>query len=284
MKDLFTIARKKGGAIVWTEAQKRYIIEQYLIKKNSNLIGEQFGVSGAAIRRLLRKEKIEIINHRLRLPRNSNFFENIDNVKKAYWLGIMYSDGYVIESKLGLGLGMIDQEHIEKFKQAIGATEHKISYYLPTNSNKYCYEIVLNDQKMYYDLNKLNVVPKKSNLEIPFPDFLQDDELIRHFIRGYYDGDGSFCYSIKNNDFKVSFVGNKTFLTGLRAYLHKEKISLTHDKRTKATYAFNMRGRNQVKNFLEWLYKDTDTSIRLDRKYNKFQEFLTYLGSTSLNS
>lgn len=196
----------------------------------------------------------------------------------------MYSDGYVVESKKGLGLGMIDREHIEKFQKALGATEHKITSYLPSNSNRYSYEISINDKQMYEDLNKLNVVPRKSSLEIEFPTFLQNEELIRHFIRGYYDGDGSFCYSIKNNDFKVGFIGCKTFLEGLRQFLGKDKISLMHDKRTVVTYAFNMRGRNQVKNFLEWLYKDTDESIRLDRKYNKFQEFLTFLGSTSSNS
>lgn len=283
MNNLFTIARKKGGAIDWTEAQKRYIIEKYQQTKNSNAIGEQFGVSAEAIRRLLRKEQITIINHHARLPRNSNFFEIIETVEQAYWLGIMYSDGYVLESKKSLGLGMIDKEHIEKFKQAIGAYEHKITEYFPSNSNKPCYEIVINDAKLYLDLNKLNVIPRKSSQQIHLP-ILSNEELMRHFIRGYYDGDGSFCYSICNNDFKVSFVGNKTFLTDLKNYLHKDKISLMKDKRSNITHYFNMRGRNQVYNFLNWLYKNTDESIRLDRKYNKFLEFSNYLGRTSLNS
>ena len=282
MNNLFTIARKKGGAIDWTEAQKRYIIEKYQQTKNSNAIGEQFGVSAEAIRRLLRKEQITIINHRARLPRNSNFFETIETVEQAYWLGIMYSDGYVLESKKGLGLGMIDKEHIEKFKQVIGAYEHKITEYFPSNSDKPCYEIIISDAKLYLDLNKLNVIPRKSSQQIHLP-ILNNEELMRHFIRGYYDGDGSFCYSICNNDFKVSFVGNETFLTDLKNYLHKDKISLMKDKRSNITHYFNMRGRNQVYNFLNWLYKNTDESIRLDRKYNKFVEFSNYLGRTPLN-
>lgn len=283
MEELFTITRKKGGVINWTEAQKHYIVEQYNKTKNSNAIGEQFGVSAEAIRRVLRKENVEIINHRQRLPRNSNFFENIDTPEKAYWLGIMYSDGYVSESRRGLGLGMIDKEHVEKFKKALGAAEHKITEYLPVNSKNYCYEFTLCDSKIYKDLLKLNVVPKKSSQQIHLPD-LKDEELMRHFIRGYFDGDGSFCFSIKNNDFKVSFVGNKTFLTDLKTYLKKDKISLMKDDRSDITYYFNMRGRKQVYNFLTWMYKNTDESIRLNRKYDKYLDFLNYLGSTPLNS
>lgn len=283
MEELFTIARKKGGAINWTEAQKHYIVEQYNKTKNSNVIGEQFGVSAEAIRRVLRKENIEIINHRQRLPRNSNFFENIDTPEKAYWLGIMYSDGYVSESRRGLGLGMIDKEHVEKFKKALGATEHKITEYLPVSSKNYCYEFTLCDSKIYEDLLKLNVIPRKSSQQIHLPD-LKDEELMRHFIRGYFDGDGSFCFSIKNNDFKISFVGNKTFLTDLKTYLKKDKISLMKDDRSNITHYFNMRGKKQVYNFLTWMYKDTDESIRLNRKYDKYLDFLNYLGSTLLNS
>ena len=282
MDNLFTITRKNGGVINWTEAQKRYIVDQYIKTKNSNAIGEQFGVSAEAIRRVLRKEKIEIINHRARLPRNSNYFEVIDTPEKAYWLGIMYSDGYVSESKKCLGLGMIDKEHIEKFKIALGAIEHKITKYLPSNSKKYYYEFTVNDTKLYNDLNKLNVIPRKSSQQIHLPQ-LDNEELMRHFIRGYFDGDGSFCYSIKNNDFKISFVGNKTFLTDLKKYLKKDKISLMKDDRSNITYYFNMRGRNQTYHFLTWLYKDTNESIRLNRKYNKYLEFSTYLGSTPLN-
>lgn len=281
----FTIARKKGGAIIWTEAQKHYIIEQYLNEKiSTNVIAEQFHTSGEAIRRLLRKEKIIIINHKPRLPRNSNFFEKIDTPEKAYWLGIMYSDGYVIEGKKTcVGLGMIDKEHIEKFQKALKMLQHKITEYQPKNSSRPCFEITCNDKKMVEDLKKLNVLPRKSQVQIPFPSFLENEDLIRHFIRGYYDGDGSFCFSMKNNDFKVSFVGNKTFLEGLKKYLKKDKISLMRDKRSKIMYTFSMRGRNQVYDFLFWLYKDTTEDIRLNRKYEKYLEFASLTARTPLN-
>ena len=88
---------------------------------------------------------------------------------------------------------------------------------------------------------------------------------------------------MKNNDFKVSFVGNKTFLEGLKNYLKKDKISLMRDKRSKITHTFSMRGRNQVYDFLFWLYKDTTEDIRLNRKYEKYLEFASLTARTPLN-
>ena len=57
------------------------------------------------------------------------FFENIDTEEKAYWLGFMYADGYIIsnngrygQEQIGITLSTKDLGHLEKFKQSIEAT------------------------------------------------------------------------------------------------------------------------------------------------------------------
>lgn len=245
MNNFFTITRKDNkdnGVIIWTDDQKHYILNEYKKHGNSNIIAQQFNTSGEAIRRLLRREGIEVINHKKRLPRNSYYFQNIDTNEKAYWLGIMYSDGYVIEDHYTVGLGLIDKEHIEKFLIALGAVQHTITEYLPKNSKNINYSVNIRDKILFNDLGKLNVIPRKSTKEIPFP-ILDSDELMRHFIRGYFDGDGSLSFSIAKNNFKISFVGNKTFLEGLRHYFDKDKVSLIKEKRSDITYAFSLSGR-----------------------------------------
>lgn len=286
MDNLFTITRKDNkdnGVIIWTDVQKRYILEQYQKHGNSNIIAAQFNTSGAAIRRLLRKEHIEIVNHRKHLPRNSDYFEIIDSVEKAYWLGIMYSDGYVIEDHYTVGLCLIDKEHIEKFLRALDAQQHTITEYLPSNSSQKNYSVSIRDKKLFDDLNNLNVIPRKSTKEIPFPNF-SNNKLTDSFIRGYFDGDGSLSFSIQKNNFKISFVGNKTFLEGLRHYLDKDKVSLIKEKRSDITYAFSLSGRKQVVKILNQLYTDSIDETRLNRKYIKYRELLNCLGLTSLNS
>ena len=286
MDDLFTIARKgdkDSGAIIWTDAQKRYILEQYSNQVSSNIIAEQFHTSGEAIRRLLRKEGITIISHKKRLPRNSDYFECIDTPEKAYCLGLMYAYGYGHQERYTVGLGLIDKEHIEKFLVALGAPMHTITECQQKNSSRPSYKAQIRDKKMFNDLVAWNVIPRKSFQEIPFLD-LHDEELMRNFIRGYFDGDGSFTFSMTKGNFKVSFVGNRTFLSGLRAYLHKDNISLIKEKRSNITYAFALSGRKQVPQFLTWLYTNSSDSTRLKRKYDKYCELMNYLGPTSLNS
>ena len=77
---------------------------------------------------------------------------------------------------------------------------------------------------MYNDLIKQGCVPRKS-LILTFPNTNQVPEnLINHFIRGYFDGDGSISYGIRERysvrkkqnlkriAVKADFVGTKEML------------------------------------------------------------------------
>lgn len=101
----------------------------------------------------------------------------------------MYADGYVSSSStnynIELALKESDYEHLEKFKKFLN-TRNKISYRCNTKS----YKITINNKKLHSDLVSKGCYPNKS-LIITFPhaDIIPDD-LLRHFVRGYVDGDG----------------------------------------------------------------------------------------------
>lgn len=71
------------------------------------------------------------------------------------------------------------------------------------------------DNKHMVDvLTNYGCIPKKS-LTLTFPDknVFKDKSLIRHFIRGYFDGDGCITYANANHSsIEVSIVGTKPFL------------------------------------------------------------------------
>lgn len=95
--------------------------------------------------------------------------------------------------------------------------------------------------------------------------------LKRHFVRGYFDGDG--CVSIPKNICKInfSFVGNYNFLNGIREYVESNipNFEITLSKCNHSdVYTINKSGRFIVQKFLEWLYDDS--TIYLQRKYNKY--------------
>lgn len=56
---------------------------------------------------------------------NENYFESIDTPNKAYWLGFIYADGYIVSKrkhgnrKLGLSLNIQDINHLEKLNKCL---------------------------------------------------------------------------------------------------------------------------------------------------------------------
>lgn len=196
-------------------------------------------------------------------------FEIIDNEEKAYWLGFLYADGNVgsKEDKIELGLAEKDLKHIEKFRDFIGI-QNKISYREKTKSYRYSFR----SQKCKNDLIDKGCVPKKS-LILKFPNKKQvPNEFIRHFIRGYFDGDGWFTNTEKC--FQVGIIGTKNFIIGFLNTVNginkNNKILNVHREDGAKEYVFS--GYQDVLNFLNFIYKDCN--IYLDRKYEHYLDFL----------
>lgn len=270
----YTIARKKGsGAIIWSEDQTRYIVNEYQFNnKTLKSLAEEFQTQPQSIRNLLRKQKIEITSKKcIKYPRQSDFFENINSQEKAYWLGMMLSDGSITNGN-SINLGLKDKEHIEKFQKAIGAINHKIIEIQDNRWNKKCinYRISIRDKKMAEDLAKYNCVPNKSYLNFSFPNIPQ--KYYSDFIRGYFDGDGSIYYS--SNKYVLSFVGNQNFLNDLKKILNKDNLSLCQNSVSKITYDLKICGQKDVKRILHFMYDNSNEDIRLDRKYQIIQYLL----------
>lgn len=286
MEELFTIARKNGsGAIIWTEAQKRFIIQEYVEKNNTvKNLSEIFQVRPESIRNLLRKENIKLTNKKTRgFPRISNFFEEIDTADKAYWLGFLYADGTISSSSNSISLGTKDKEHVEKFRDALGALNNKIAVREDTRFSKTCviYNFTIHDAQLHQDLIKWGCVPNKSYLDLHLPKI--PEELKWHFIRGLFDGDGCLSYSLERKNFQLSFIGSRTLMEEVRHFFGKDKISLQQNVKSKIAYSFFVSGRKQVLYFLNKMYEGSSEKNRLDRKYACFQKLLLYSANTPLN-
>src|SRR5690606_4120544 len=74
-------------------------------------------------------------------------------------------------------------------------------------------------QHLKNNFTKIGIVPNKGDTII-FPKIKKP--LIKHFLRGYTDGDGSFnVYDIK---YKYNILGTKEFLKSILDYFLKEKL------------------------------------------------------------
>lgn len=168
-----------------------------------------YGISG----RTLSEARRNYLNYTI----NENIFENIDTPDKAYWLGVMYSDGFISKTKytnkFGLSVAEKDKEWLEKFKEFLGYNGEINTYFTGKTAfkpNLPYVRLLIGNNKIVSDLEKNGVVEQKTKKinKIPNIDFIDD------FIRGYIDGDGSLAQRLPH--FAIS--GNKDFLLDIANY------------------------------------------------------------------
>lgn len=202
---------------------------------------------------------------------NNDYFEIIDTEDKAYWLGYFYADGCVHKRKCGskieCSISSNDIEHLEKFKKSIQLNS-------PVFVRRKCGCISICSRKIGLDLIKLGCVPNKS-LILKFPTEEQVPlNLCRHFIRGYYDGDGGI--SIKKVK-QIYFIGTYELLNSINLFFTNQlNIPLRNVHRKYPSKIYKLQYFSQIKIVLDFLYKDCN--IYLDRKFQKYQLYNQYIG------
>ncbi|MBG1260371.1 hypothetical protein [Nostoc commune] len=196
-----------------TQSQIQEVIDSYLSGESSEKIAIKFGVSGTAIRSLLKRRGIACRNQSLaqrRYSLNEQAFEVITR-DCAYWVGFLISDGCIInrsgnrgKAELRIKLSEKDKGHIEKLKQFL-STDAPIK--LDESKGRYlggneAYYLTLYSQKLCESLKKQGL-----NEERILP---QGVKYSPDFWRGVVDGDG---YILSAKKSRVELVGDLLLLT-----------------------------------------------------------------------
>lgn len=217
---------------------------------------------------------------------NIEFFETIDNEEKAYFLGLMSADGYncVKGGYFTLGLKSRDVEIIELFQQALGS-----NYPYVKKEEKDFITVQFNSVKMCQDLANLGCVQAKS-LILKFPTQEQVPEhLIHHFIRGYFDGDGSvwqgkrtfmFFKSRPNgriiHNVKFNITSTPDVVNNIQQILVDKanfaKTKINNSKKLGNIVQLEYSGKGNLEKFYKFLYKDATLFMR--RKKDTFEQIL----------
>lgn len=200
---------------------------------------------------------------------NDNYLNNIDSEDKAYFLGWMLSDGGVSHNKISLKLIKTDdyiiKEIFDKFSNGYKMTENK--------NNK---SMSLSSKKMISELAKLGCVENKGKIGFDLPDIPND--LFRHFVRGYFDGDGSIGErSLRPNQTQINICSiDNDFLIQLQEKLNKFNISSViymENRKGKLVNMFRLvlpTHKERLK-FFDFLYENCN--IKLIRKYDKYKKY-----------
>lgn len=267
---------------VITEETKKEIIKYYLSQPMSlKQVEDKFELSHPTITKIL-KDVPKYTKAKINNPKaNERFFENIDSEEKAYFLGLLISDGNVFKDNTGrqasisITLDLNDEYILQKFKEALNINT-SIS-----KDGRGCGQIAIRSDLMAKDLEKYGVIPRKSYITyLPKIDEIYMPDL----IRGIFDGDGSIVAKPSprqdgHNRYlhSISFCGSHQLMEDIAEYLYihlnlKQCIQV-YDYQDKNLSDIKIQNYEDMDKFCKWIYDDA--SIYLIRKkniYNSFKE------------
>lgn len=233
-----------------------------------------------------RKLKIILSNNGIDLRHNTEYkiknniiddtiFDTIDNEFSAYFLGLLWADGYnSIEKKnITISLQETDKDILEKISNEIFHKE--ILYNKKTKGNRknqtllYFYSPKISSLLNEYGLNT------QRNFHGGLPKCSIPKNIFHHFLRGLWDGDGSIFIVKHSNDYASSFIGSsficKEIQQKIKEYYDFD-ICLTPDKNYSDPIGMarlHVHGNKKTKKLLDIFYQNS--TIYMNRKYEKYK-------------
>lgn len=261
-----------------TEELKPKVIELYIDKNYGfRKVADILNIPESQVLKFLKNENlIRKIGTTKIYSCNEFYFNDIKSEKQAYWLGVLFADGNVSKQGETFSGRVIfsskDTEWVDQFKRDI---EFNGKIYTETHKvyKTQVSKVSLTSEQMFTDLVELGCIPNKS-LIIRIPAINQD--LIPHFIRGYFDGDGTvgiYKNSSKSNTMTLRSgfcSGSQEFLEAISCYLPtNRKVVKKANNRNLFTLMFSV---NDSINLYQYMYKDA--TVWLKRKREKFEEYI----------
>lgn len=199
-------------------------------------------------------------------------FTTIDTEEKAYILGFLAADGCILTPKqckgcyvLSIDLSIRDLKLLEDIRDIIYPNGK-----VRVVEKQQMAIFSLGDKVLCKQLISHGIVPRKTFV-VEVPKKLPKS-LLRHWVRGYFDGDGSVSVSVsqKHRVISAEINGQPSVLDYIdtefkRKHQHTCKLGWTG-----TCYRYSYGGKTALA-FLEWIY--AGSIIRLERKINKYIEF-----------
>lgn len=244
------------------------IINKYLNGESIRTLSKEYSLCIETIKDFLIKRGVFIENRSYRFVNknlNENYFSKIDTEDKAYFLGLILTDGTVDDERTRIYLHKRDKYILEIFSKKIGIEK------IYKDDDTFGIEIY--SKKIVSDLKKYGVIKNKTYLlkRIPFENIPK--KYLNHFLRGIFDGDGCISYSEKWK-YKIYISEyNYSLVEQIRNVIDGIIKKENHNKIQKAScwFCFWNKKEDMIK-ILNYFYKDS--TIYLKRKHDRYLKLI----------
>jgi hypothetical protein len=180
----------------------------------------------------------------------------------SYFLGLMAADGYLVKNGVAIDISEVKGDHHILFDL------HKnIKSPPPYQATHGMWRLYITNRELESILMKTGIrTPLKKDMGVPNIKFYKDS--LRHFVRGYFDGDGSLMYQKVSKNYstmryKLMFRGPTDFLLWVQSI---SPISMTLGYKNSKHRGLLIYKKEEISLFVKWMY--SDATIFLKRKYD----------------
>ena len=252
------------------------VIKRYASGENANQIGKFFGMSGEAVRVVVRRYgKMRSRPEWSRIYQVDHSCFDGANPDSMYYAGLIMADGNIAKNGKMVQIELLERdiELLEGMKSFCGyeGPIQKRTRYASNGSRKLMALLRMTSPRMTESLARFGVIAVKAK-RASIPGFVLDSQFAKFFLRGLFDGDG--CFGIRggkcsNGKRFASLGANPSVASVVKAWL-SQNIGTTGGmcKRSKTFWVVHY-GNSDATKVWNFLYSDL-LGMRLARKANKY--------------
>jgi DNA-binding XRE family transcriptional regulator len=270
--------RADGTESRFDEEQEMAICHRYLSGLSSEKVGREYGCAATTVQSIVKRYGFELrsVGRYREHACDDAYFDETDAEDKAYWLGFFAADGTVVGNVARVKLAARDRDHLFRLKEALRCT-NPVSDTV-TDGFRQSY-LTVTSRRLVQGLAANGVVPRKGDI-LEWPSHL-NPPLLRHYLRGYVDGDGGFYAHRYGNRpksgtaFIFSFVSSRAFCEGARRYLaaaadvHRSRMTSIGSGKV---FTLRYAGQPQVYRIYHLLYDEA--TVYLPRKRENVADYV----------
>ncbi len=217
--------------------RKKAVVQYYLSKPMTiEKCAKEFQISPPSVIKILDMFQAKRWNKAILFSPDldEHYFSEIDTPRKAYWLGLLMTDGCVFRNKLCLTLKSEDEYLIGEFLQDLRCNKKIVRTKNRTESS-----VQITSDLLCKDLVKYGIVEQKTGRQ----QFLCP-QYQEAYLHGLLDGDGSISFYArpgrKSHHKAIRLCGaNRDFLESVVSYVGCGRIEQSHEGLETITWASN---------------------------------------------